>query len=373
MTHSSRHLTLYLLTLNCARLPQPPEELAQSLSSTLPATAPNLILLSLQELAPLAESFMGGGFITPYVDSISDAINTATTAVYGLQYDLLGFHNVGLTAVLAFVHPESAASVAGVQWAGIGLGVAGMGNKGAVSLRLVVGGIQITAVGAHWAPDEFQADRRDKDWEALVRGLVFDDGAQIYPTQKNGQLFLFGDLNYRTADERPEPGTVFPRADGPREEWVALLEGDQLSQRRLAGTTLHALEETPVTFPPTYKYRVEDENVFAAKRWPSWTDRVLFLPSPTLHVERYDSIQSYRGSDHKPVFAVFRIRVDEEQEGEGAAVAPPWKATEGSRARREIARKGEYWVGAAWMGAKNSAGLLPLFLAIFLVYNYWWR
>ncbi|KAA8900560.1 Endonuclease/exonuclease/phosphatase [Sphaerosporella brunnea] len=368
-----QQLILYLLTLNCARLPQPPEQLSQALSPTLPATPPNLLVLSLQELAPIAESFLGGTHITPYIASITDAVHAATAAAYDIRYELLGFHNIGLTAVMVFVHPLSAEDVCGLQWAGVGLGVAAMGNKGAVAVRLRLAGIPITAVAAHLAPDEFRVERRDKDWEMLVRGLVFDDGTQIYPSTKQGHLFLFGDLNYRTADSRPEAGTVFPAPDAPMEAWRERLDGDQLQRRRQAGMTFHALDEAPITFPPTYKYRVDAENGFEVKRWPSWTDRVLFLPSPALKVERYDSIPSYRGSDHKPVFALFRIRCDGAEEDGGAVVRPSWEISEGWKARHDLARNGEFWLGATTMALKNS-GWFPLVLVVvFVGYYAWWR
>jgi len=294
-----------------------------------------------------------------------------------VEYSLVGFHTIGLTAVLAFIHPLAADDISDIKWAGVGLGIGGMGNKGGVAVRMSLGDTEITAVGVHFAPHEFAAESRDKDWETTVRNLVFDDGSQIYPSRPGGHLFVFGDLNYRTADTRPRRvGEGIPSSTAPREEWRKSLEADQLTRRRKAGTTCHFLEEAAIAFPPTYKYDLEApvsevEEVFVEKRWPSWTDRILFLPSSRLKVQTYDSIPGYRGSDHKPVFAVFKVRAGGRGDDE-AVVQAPWCVDDGWKLRRAMARRGEYVVGGAMM-AVESAGIWGVLLTVVLVgWGGWW-
>ncbi|KAF8248115.1 DNase I-like protein [Wilcoxina mikolae CBS 423.85] len=363
MSSRSPQLTLYLLTLNCARLLQQPPLLSKSLASTLPTTPPTLLLVSLQELAPLSPSFLGGTYVTPYIASFAEGIAAATSSIYGLSYELLGFYNVGLTGVVAFLHPLAAEDVDGVQWAGVGLGVGGMGNKGAVALRLRAGGVEVTVVGAHWAPDEWQAERRDQDWKNLVQNLVFDDGRQIYPKDRNGCLFVMGDLNYRTSDTRPPTGCEFPTPQAGFEAWSEQWKLDQLGKRRREGKTLHHLQEAEVEFPPTYKFEMEHGG-YSKRRWPSWTDRILFLPSQVVSVARYDSIQAYNGSDHKPVYAVVEIEVGDEGEGQRGKREwkAPWGVSEGWSRRRVLARQGEMVVGTLWM-----AGLPGVVFTVVLV------
>jgi len=67
-------ISLYLFSLNCARLVQQPAPLTAAFSSTFPSEAPELLLFSLQELAPLAESFLGGTRITPYTSAFTSAV-----------------------------------------------------------------------------------------------------------------------------------------------------------------------------------------------------------------------------------------------------------------------------------------------------------
>ncbi|KAI5856448.1 Endonuclease/exonuclease/phosphatase [Tricharina praecox] len=409
-------LTLYLLTLNCALLPQPPTHLSAAITPTLPTLPPALLLLSLQELAPISASFVGGPRLTQPITALSSAVSAATRSVYGAEaeFELLGWCHVGPTALLAFTPTHSAAAVADVRWASTGLGVGlsvggagvGLGNKGAVAVRLLVDGVEITAVAVHFAAHEGAADRRDRDWADMVRTLVFsssssdgdgqgdgeeeegeqEDVQQIYPTTANGHLFVFGDLNYRTSDVRPKGivglGVEVPPPNTPRSAWRSWLDRDQLTARRRAGLTCHGLEEAPVTFPPTYKYDLDApasddeggegrEDVFVQNRWPSWTDRVLFLPSPRLEVMAYDSIPSYKGSDHQPVFAVFSIQGGV-GEGGGEVVSPPFGVDENWRLRRAVARRGELVVGAA-MVAAESAGVCGVLIGVVLVlWGGWW-
>lgn len=378
-------VTLYLLTLNCARLIQPPTHLASQLVPTLPTTQPpTLFILSLQEFAPLSPSFLGGTQITPYIASIAEGIAAATTEVYGLSYELLGFYNIGLVAAVVFVHPFAAAAghVDSVQWAGTGLGIGGLGNKGAVALRLRVGGrTQVTAVATHWAPHEWAAEQRDRDWKTLVQNLVFDDGSQIYPSPlaDGGAacLFVMGDLNYRTAETRPA-GTEFPTAAnegggqpgeerGFVEKWGKLWENDQLNRRKREGKTLHHLQEAEVDFPPTYKF-AGGGGGYAGSRWPSWTDRILWLPVHESRVLRYDSIRGYKTSDHKPVFAIVEIenRTGESdgQNGQQREWKAPWGVSEGWSRRRVVARQGEVVVGTLWMAGLPGVVFTVLMLVL---------
>ena len=371
-------VTLYLLTLNCAGLIQPSTHLANQLVPTLPTTQPTLFILSLQEFAPLSPGFLGGTQITPYIASISKGIAAATTEVYGLSYELLNFYNVGLVAALVFVHPLAAAvgDVDSVQWAGTGLGIGGLGNKGAVALRLRVGdGIQVTAVANHWAPHEWAIEQRDRDWKTLVQNLVFSDGRQIYPSPLAGGgtacLFVMGDLNYRTAEARPA-GAKFPVAAGEAgggvgeergfiEKWGELWENDQLNWRKREGKTLHHLQEAEVEFPPTYKF-ASDGDGYAKNRWPSWTDRILWLPVPGLRVLRYDSLGGYKASDHKPVFTIVEIENGLGESGQQREWKAPWGVSEGSSRRRAVARQGELVVGTLWM-----AGLPGVVFTVFVL------
>lgn len=49
-------------------------------------------------------------------------------------------------------------------------------------------------------------------------------------------------------------------------------------------------------------------------RIPSYTDRILWRPSSSISLLRYDSVDSVRSSDHRPVYATFRIKIRQREQ-----------------------------------------------------------
>ncbi|KAG5985688.1 hypothetical protein E4U43_005943, partial [Claviceps pusilla] len=158
---------------------------------------------------------------------------------------------------------------------------------------------------------------------------------EISVFKPSSHLFVAGDLNYRISTSSPPPDAAFPSLDPASEDYYpTFLPLDQLTRERTAGRTMHGLSEAEVRFPPTYKYKVlpktppsindEDEHQvpwkFAPHRYPSWTDRVLYLdlppwvrarpskrsptePSPPrIDILAYDVLPLMRSSDHRAVY-----------------------------------------------------------------------
>ena len=50
---------------------------------------------------------------------------------------------------------------------------------------------------------------------------------------------------------------------------------DQFAIERTGGRIFGGYEESPIDFPPTYKYGVGTNNILALKT-PSWCDRIVF-------------------------------------------------------------------------------------------------
>ena len=224
----------------------------------------------------------------------------------------------------------------------MGVGLYGMGNKGAVGVRMgySIGDstLELTFVAAHLAPMEDQLQRRNEDWKNIVRNFVFTPvsptavrrtTAQRLPQESSNNdiepllqappdhdsippmsglytptshLVVAGDLNYRTSSTKPSPDAHLtwpqPSSDpNAKQHYSQLLPSDQLKREMRAGETCHGLKEAPLDFPPTYKYSDEarsaakvQQNIgdedetshwgWAKHRWPSWCDRVLYLDAP---------------------------------------------------------------------------------------------
>lgn len=342
---TSDALNLYLLTFNCAQTLVSPGTFAPYLFHALPEQAiahsqPELLVLCLQELAPISYAFLGGSFLTSYFNAWRDVVRLAAKD-WDYSYVNVVSRNVGMTGIMVFVRDDVAEKVKWVKTAGVGVGVSEMGNKGAVGVRLgyqapvqedgteeeVIG---FTFVAAHLASMEDMVERRNEDYKNIVRRLVFvpdskmkkhlssdeeEEDAPLLQGEEpsdhdhdnrtvadgmysaSSHLFFAGDLNYRTSSLRPSPQDVnekFPHRGTTNEadprHFQRLLAKDQLTQQIEAGRTLHGLSEAPITFPPTYKYQTDGSKAviftssmddlqhwsWARHRWPSWCDRILF-------------------------------------------------------------------------------------------------
>jgi hypothetical protein len=330
-------LNLYILTSNCARNLIDVDLVAAHFFDVLPSSspAPELIVLSLQELAPIAYSFLGGSYLLPYFNAFIKAVKQATAKQWNESYVTLVKDHIGMTGLMVFARADIADRIAWIDTAHVGVGVQETGNKGAVGARLgyVVEGrssqtVDLTFVAAHLAPMEDGLAQRNLDWQSIVERLVFshrqtsprtvEDASQAtdestslldergHTSSHHGQqnlfapnsyLFLAGDLNYRTSDISPQKEDTmrFPKRNADPSSpshYSHLLQEDQLIREMRAGRTFHGLSEAPINFPPTYKFsdaaqqaaRQELENSdsntewkWSSHRWPSWCDRILYL------------------------------------------------------------------------------------------------
>ncbi|KAF2652584.1 inositol 5-phosphatase-like protein [Lophiostoma macrostomum CBS 122681] len=422
-------LELYLLTFNCARHLVDPKALAPSLFDALPPTAslPDVVAISLQEISPIAYSFLGGSFLTPYFARVNDTVSLAANLrSHGHeQLEHVATRSLGMTALMIFTKPQFAERIRWIQSAGAGVGLWNMGNKGAVAMRLGVAcqndqTLKLTFVAAHLAPMESNIEARNKDWESLARNLVFlnhdksgyssseeepllssssalpEDGDGLFST--GSHIFFAGDLNYRTHDQPPGPKAyeTYPQiahTNSSMDAFSRLLEGDQLTREKDANRTLHGFEELPITFPPTYKYSVRrskpgsghkrsasdpDESwAWAKHRYPSWCDRILFVPAPPSHrlePQVYTALPVQATSDHRPV--ALSVRVDEKPLGshgvDDVRRRPPFPLNSNWKTRRNTARQLEVIVGILSYLALTKKGNAIIVTMAGVAFVSWW-
>ncbi|KAF3036557.1 hypothetical protein E8E12_004881 [Didymella heteroderae] len=406
---------LYLLTFNCARTLVDPQALAPSFFDALPkgAPVPDLVAISLQEIAPIAYSFLGGTYLKPYFDRLTTAVQLASDLhSHGSQrLEHIATRSLGMTALMIFAKPSFTQSVQWIQSAGAGVGFSNMGNKGAVAMRIGVTcptsaageTLNLSFAAAHLAPSEKNVDARNKDWENIVRNLVFvnhDDSAYSSseeapllssskaPSEHDGlfapgsHVFFFGDLNYRTHDSSPDEHAheSYPSmwaAESSPKHYSQLLSRDQLTREKEANRTLHGLEELPITFPPTYKYSTsrssDDEWQWAKHRYPSWCDRILYLPSYTskLEPQMYTALPVQQTSDHRPVALSLRVE-DNPLPAAGSRVDSPFSLNPKWKARRDAARRWEVMVGASSYVILTKKGNAMLVAFIGVLLGGWW-
>eukprot|EP00698_Gefionella_okellyi_P006764 TRINITY_DN1620_c0_g1_i2.p2 TRINITY_DN1620_c0_g1~~TRINITY_DN1620_c0_g1_i2.p2 ORF type:complete len:161 (+),score=28.41 TRINITY_DN1620_c0_g1_i2:571-1053(+) len=120
------------------------------------------------------------------------------------------------------------------------------------------------------------------------------------------RVFWLGDLNYRVKASRRMADVLLK--DGMLE---VLIANDQLRLEMARGTVFVGFAEGDLTFLPTYKYDDDCDtyDTSAKMRVPSWTDRVLWKRNPNIKLLEYNSVQTLRISDHRPVYATFLVNI----------------------------------------------------------------
>lgn len=189
-------LSLYTTTFNCGRTLLDTDFFAANLFNALTTNLPpDLVVLSLQEIAPLGYSFLGGSLLAPYFSRFGDAVRIAANKKFGadVEYETVVVRNVGLTGLMLFARQDVAQRISWMKTAGVGVGVWEMGNKGAVGVRVGLRRegedgeeVALTFVAAHLAPMEEECQRRNQDWRNICEGLVFESEGATSTTSSEG-------------------------------------------------------------------------------------------------------------------------------------------------------------------------------------------
>lgn len=389
-------LNTYIVTFNAGRKQIDVDFFAAHLFDALSSQhLPDLLVFCLQEAAPIAYSFLNYSMWQSYAQRFETAVSAALRG-YGAEEQalrLVQVHNVGMTAIKVFAKQHVIERIARVDTAGVGVGLWDMGNKGAAGVRLWLSidaessAVPVTFVAAHLAPMESAWERRNADWRAICERLVFTQSAdsqqqlsrqseeeplleatdKVDASQESDMftpaspLFFAGDLNYRTSDAKPDENAhiAWPTADSSIKVFSTLLEQDQLSRERLAGKTLHHMDEADISFPPSYKYSSTAQkqatdlaktsgsskstgSLWAQHRIPSWCDRVLFLEDESMNVHSYTTLPIQPTSDHRPVALSATISL---QDATAKTIKNPFSIDTAWQSKRATARTLETMVG----------------------------
>lgn len=166
---------------------------------------------------------------------------------------------------------------------------------------------------AHLAAGFANYEERNRDYVTIAHGLRFPRGRGL---SDHDAVVWLGDFNYRIGlpNEKVRPSAADPSA------WPGLFRNDQLNLQMVAGNAFPFFREAPIRFPPTYRYDVGTETYDSSEkqRIPAWTDRVLWRGDAVTALAYGSS--PVRCSDHRPVFALFRVKVRVEDERKKGAL-----------------------------------------------------
>jgi len=146
-----------------------------------------------------------------------------------------------------------------------------------------------------------------------------------------------GDLNMRLWQDGSltaplSRGSTFAAASDPSCEWADFLAAhDELHLLRKREAVVASFHEAPVSFPPTYKFKIKFDNAaprtdrsfskqgsmsldaYDTKREPAFCDRILWRARATVQVAplAYESISTVTFTDHRPVRQDMQVVVNE--------------------------------------------------------------
>ena len=114
-------------------------------------------------------------------------------------------------------------------------------------------------------------------------------------------VILSGDLNYRINFNITDDIDELIRQKNPEILW----DKDQLTKEIKRE---NEFQEGIINFMPTYKYK-DNSDEYDYERKPGWTDRILYKSKKNYDIMlcKYNCIKEVYLSDHKPVYAVFKI------------------------------------------------------------------
>eukprot|EP00210_Caulerpa_lentillifera_P000892 g863.t1 len=183
--------------------------------------------------------------------------------------------------------------ITGIQITTVATGALGyLANKGAIAARMRIDDSAFVFITSHLASGSHEGDqlKRNLDYKEIIRRMQFPreislvkvtkedgttvedfssrpDGLPLHPSSEVKRAFVggnwsgfrtlrdldniiwVGDLNYRI-NGTPKEVIKFIRDD----KLNALLEVDELSVEKAAGNVFQGFTESPIDFPPTYKF-----------------------------------------------------------------------------------------------------------------------
>ncbi|KAI9217856.1 hypothetical protein BC828DRAFT_408119 [Blastocladiella britannica] len=317
---SQVQLTIHVGTYNVnGKLPQEPIE-TWLRADALPDVHPDIFAIGFQEIVELTAGQIVSADPGKRMLWQEELVKTIRKC-HGPDYVLVCDGQLVGAAILIFAKSSLTSAIHSVETSIVKTGLGGMaGNKGGISVSMVVHDTPVCFVTAHFAAGQSAVEDRNRDFATITSGTVFRRGRGI---TDHDYVFFFGDFNYRVDMENEIVRSLIMQQRIPD-----LLARDQLTAQRRAGRTFVGFEEAPIAFLPTYKFNNGSNTYDTSEknRIPAWCDRILWRtrqPGRQQQQQQQQQQEPFKPkldlltyaraellvSDHKPVLAVFRSTV----------------------------------------------------------------
>ncbi|XP_058459082.1 inositol polyphosphate 5-phosphatase OCRL [Malaya genurostris] len=234
-------------------------------------------------------------------------VNKVMTGLHkGAEYEeLASVRLVGMMLTVA-VKRTLRDQISDCLTAAVGTGTLKWGNKGGVGVSFQLNEALLCFVNSHLAAHTQEVDRRNEDHDEIIRRMSFEKTFRGRSIDEHNHIFWIGDLNYRLNGDITQE-----HVNGKDRDYNQLYSYDQLYMEKGRKRIFREYKEGKILFAPTYKYNpgTDDWDSSEKSRCPAWCDRILWKGSRT-ELLKYDSVMQLRRSDHKPVYAVFKMEVE---------------------------------------------------------------
>ena len=193
-----------------------------------------------------------------------------------------------------------------------------VGNKGGIGIYMTLfGTTKISFVTCHLAARQSRNKKRAVDFHYIVSGLSSKlTHCTAGLLESCDHSFWMGDLNYRvdfgqygTLEEYNSVAWLSKEAN--KSHYDKILEHDQLRSEMMGLKTFVNFREGDIKFAPSYRCERDQLLEYNNKRNqnPSYCDRILWHSHYFNDIvqEEYNSINTVDSSDHKPVYANFKL------------------------------------------------------------------
>ncbi|KAK9242543.1 SacI homology domain-containing protein [Lipomyces tetrasporus] len=218
------------------------------------------------------------------------------------DYVLLRSGQLVGTALLMYVKESEVRNVRNINGAMKKTGLGGMaGNKGGVAFSCDYASTKLCFITSHFAAGLSNVEERNNDYRTIARGIRFPRGKTL---KDHDTVVWLGDFNYRVDLPNEEV-----RRQIKLQDLEELYRHDQLNNQMLNGQVFPYFSEAQISFNPTYKFDngTDAYDTSDKGRIPAWTDRILTRGSNIRQIA-YNCAQ-LMFSDHRPVYASFRVTV----------------------------------------------------------------